>query len=122
MQFATCPVLGTPFSEEMNVFERMTNLFVGMFGIFFRNNFILPKIDAAAAQIWTNTTLPSVKEIENNVSLFIANTHPTTYHNYPRSAIVEAAGLHLVPSNPLPKVRLNLLFYLRAVKLFKINI
>lgn len=108
MYFASCPTLGTTFSEQMNVFERIVNSFTGMFAIYFRNQHILPKIDSLAAQIWTNVTLPPIKQIERNVSLFITNTHSTMYHNYPKSnAIIEAAGLHLVPPKPLPEVRIK---------------
>ena len=108
MYFASCPTLGTTFTDEMNLIERIVNSFTGMFAIYFRNQFILPKIDSLAAQIWTNITLPPIKQIERNVSLFITNTHSTMYHNYPKSnAIIEAAGLHLVPPKPLPEVRIK---------------
>ena len=108
MNFASCPMLGLPLSDEMNFIERTYNFWVGMSGLYFRNNFILPVVDRLAAQIWTNITLPSVKEIENNVSLLITNTDLTTYHNYPKSnALIEAPGLHLLePPKSLPQVRI----------------
>ena len=71
MYFASCPTLGTTFSEHMNVFERIVNSFTGMFAIYFRNQHILPKIDTLAAQIWTNVTLPPIKQIERNSCIFI---------------------------------------------------
>ena len=79
-----------------------------MAGIYFRDHYsILPEVNNLAAKIFTNITLPPpVKEIENNVSLFITNTDLTTYHNYPKSnALIEAAGLHLLEQpKPLPQV------------------
>ena len=107
LNFASCPILGIPLTDEMNFIERIVNVFVGMAGIYFRDHYILPVVDNLAAKIFTNITLPPpVKEIENNVSLFITNTDLTTYHNYPKSnALIEAAGLHLLEQpKPLPQV------------------
>ena len=107
LNFASCPVLGIPLTDEMNFIERIVNVLVGLSGIYFRKNYILPVVDHLAAKIFTNITLlPPVKEIENNVSLLITNTDLTTYHNYPKSnAIIEAAGLHLLEQpKPLPQV------------------
>jgi hypothetical protein len=69
----------------------------------------LPKIDSLAAQIWTHTTLPPIKQMERNMNLFITNTLSATMYllSKIKCLMIEAAGLHLVPPKPLPKVRLK---------------
>lgn len=108
MSFQQFPALSTDFTEEMSLPQRIVNVFLNVMVIYYRNWFILPRVDQAAAEVWTNTSvhLPRVKDIENQISLFITNSHPVINYQYFKSAlIVEAGGLHLVPPNPLPLVR-----------------
>lgn len=100
------PFLGTDFTNEMNMLQRSANLVSNAFMIYFRNWFILPRVDALAREAWNaSVALPSVREIENTLSLLITNTQPTISYQYFRSStIVEAGGLHLRPAEPLPKV------------------
>lgn len=101
------PALMTDFTNEMTLFQRTTNLLASAFMVHFRNWFILPRVDAAARDAWVNasTPLPSVREIENRLSLFITNTQASiNYQYFKASTIVEAGGLHLRPAQPLPKV------------------
>jgi glucuronosyltransferase len=91
----------------MNLPQRIVNVFLNVMVIYYRNWFILPRVDQVAADAWINSTAPlsSVKEIEKNLSLLITNTHPVINYQYFKSAlIVEAGGLHLVPPSPLPQV------------------
>lgn len=107
MSFQQFPALATDFTEEMSLHQRIVNVFLNVLVIYYRNWFVLPRVDSAAAQVWTNLTvpLPKVKEIENNLSLFITNSHPAINYQYFKSAlIVEAGGLHLVPPKPLSQV------------------
>lgn len=104
---AYSPALGTTFTEDMNLIERIVNTLTYVASIYYRHWVILPLVDSMAAKLWTNSPMmPSIREIESNVSMFITNTHVSLYHHYPKmSNIVEAAGLHLVPPEPLPQVR-----------------
>ncbi|KAK4025591.1 UDP-glycosyltransferase UGT5 [Daphnia magna] len=100
------PVLVTDFTDEMNLFQRTINIVVSTAMIYFRNWFILPRVDVEARHAWINSSepLPTVKEIENRLSLFITNSQPSlTYHYFKSSTIVDAGGLHLRPPKPLPK-------------------
>lgn len=108
LSFQQFPALCTDFTEEMNLPQRIVNVFLNVMVIYYRNWFILPRVDQVAAEAWINSTVPlsPVKEIERNLSLLITNTHPVINYQYFKSAlIVEAGGLHLVPPRPLPQVR-----------------
>lgn len=113
MSIQEYPALVTEFTSEMNLIQRTVNIITSTFMVYFRNWFILPKVDAVAREAWVNAsvTLPSVREIENKLSLFITNSQPTiNYQYFKSSTIVEAGGLHLRPPQPLPKVRFFLIF------------
>ena len=101
------PNLATDFTSEMNFLQRTLNIVISTTMVYFRNWFILPRVDAVAKEAWINSTvpLPLVKDIENRLSLFITNSQPTiNYQYFKSSTIVEAGGLHLRPAKPLPKV------------------
>ncbi len=105
---ATNPALGTTFTEDMNLFERIINSLTLVASIYYRHWVIMPLVDSMAAKMWTQTDIPPIREIEKNVSMYITNTHFSLFHQYPKmSNIVEAAGLHLVPPEPLPQVFLK---------------
>lgn len=107
MSFQQFPALATDYTEEMNLPQRIVNVFLNFLVIYYRNWFILPRVDQAAADVWINASvpLPTIKEIETQISLFITNSHPTINYQYFKSAmVVEAGGLHLVSPKPLPQV------------------
>ena len=101
------PVLITALTDEMNLIQRAINMAISFSIVYFRTSFGFPYIDGVAREAWNATkSLPPLKEIENNVSLFITNTHPTTsYQFFKSSTIVEAGGLHLQSPKKLSKVR-----------------
>jgi glucuronosyltransferase len=101
------PGLVTDFTSDMNLVQRTINIAVSTMMVYFRNWLILPRVDAEARQAWINSTepLPTVKEIENQLSLFITNSQASiNYQYFKSSTIVEAGGLHLRPPKPLSKV------------------
>ena len=101
------PNLVTEFTSDMNLIQRTINIVVSVVMVYFRDWFILPRVDVEARQAWINSTepLPTVKEIENRLSLFITNSQPSiNYQYFKSSTIVEAGGLHLRPPKQLPKV------------------
>lgn len=101
------PNLVTEFTSDMNLIQRTINIAVSVVMVYFRDWFILPRVDVEARQAWINSTepLPTVKEIENRLSLFITNSQPSiNYQYFKSSTIVEAGGLHLRPPKQLPKV------------------
>ena len=107
MSFQQFPALATDFTEEMTLPQRIVNVFLNVMVVYYRNWFVLPRVDQVASDAWINSSipLPRIKEIENDISLFITNSHPAINYQYFKSAlIVEAGGLHLVPPEPLPQV------------------
>lgn len=92
-------------TDQMNFVQRFCNAITGIVVIQFRNWVILPAVDRMAARILADPTLPSIGDIERNVSMYITNTHISVNYQLPKTAdLVEAGGLHCVPSKPLPEV------------------
>uniref|UniRef100_A0A0P6HAK6 Glucosyl/glucuronosyl transferases n=2 Tax=Daphnia magna TaxID=35525 RepID=A0A0P6HAK6_9CRUS len=106
LSFQQFPALCTTFTEEMNFPQRVVNVFLNLMVIYYRDWFILPRVDQIAAEAWINSTvaLSPVKEIERNMSFLITNSHPVINYQYFKSGlIVEVGGLHLVPPKELPQ-------------------
>jgi glucuronosyltransferase len=95
------------------------NALSGFLVIYSRNWLMLPAVDFLASQMLTNVSLPSVRTIEQeSLSLLITNTHSSINYHLPMTpTVIDAGGLHCVPSKPLPKVKLLLLFQLLILKI-----
>ena len=105
MSFDHFPTVGTTFTDEMDLWKRISNTIMGLTAIFYRNYLVLPMLDRLMTRVWSNPTLPSLNAIEANLSLLITNSHFSMNYQYPKTAaIIEAGGLHFTPSNPLPQV------------------
>ncbi len=100
------PVVGSYFSDEMNVLERLGNTALGLIGFIQREYFLLPMVDRMAAQAFPpSVALPRLRDVEANISMFVMNSHFSMNYQFPKSAsIVEAGGLHFAESRPLPQV------------------
>ena len=118
LPFDHYPLPSFSFTDRMDFWQRTINALSGLFGIYFRNWVLVPTVDRLASQMLTNVSLPSVRTIEReSLSLLITNTHSSMNYHLPMTAnIIEAGGLHCVPSKPLPKVKLLLLFQLLIFK------
>ena len=103
--------MNTDYTDEMNLWQRTWNTVSGLFVLAFRNWVVVPSGDPAAAHILADPSLPSISDIEKNVSLILTNTHLSMNYQFPKSAVfVEAGGLHCVTSKPLPTVLVILSF------------
>ncbi len=105
MSFDHFPVVGTAFTDEMSLAERFVNIFFGLAAIYYRQWFVMPTVDERARLMWTDYSMPPISQIENNLSLWITNSDLSINYQFPKTAVVvEAGGLHLTPSQPLPLV------------------
>jgi glucuronosyltransferase len=106
LAFDHYPLLSFSFTDRMNFWQRSLNTLSGFFVIYFRNWILMPIVDGLASQMLTNISLPSVRKIEQeSLSLLITNTDSSMNYQLPLAPnIIQAGGLHCVPSKPLPKV------------------
>ncbi|CAG7732085.1 unnamed protein product [Allacma fusca] len=98
--FVPSPIFS--FSDEMDFWERMLNLFVDIAG----QGFMLWSSPIMESIYRDNLgeTLPGVEEIKGNVSMIFSNSFFAL--NYPRPLlpdIIEVGGMHCRPAKPLPK-------------------
>ena len=108
------PITATAYTDEMNLWQRIGNTLTGVASLFYRYWFVLPVVDEFAARVWADPALPSVREIETNLSLWITNSQIGISYQFPKTAVVvEAGGLHFEPSKSLSKVSdiFRLFFY-----------
>ena len=103
MLFDHVPVVSTDFTDQMYLYQRLWNTLTGVFMITFRNAFILPRVNEAAAKYGVGQHLPPIGQVEKNVSLLITNSHLSINYQFAKpAAIIEAGGLHCVARKPLP--------------------
>ena len=107
LAFDHFPLPTFSFTDRMDFLQRAVNAISGLFALYFRNLVLVPTVDRLASQMLTNVSLPSVRAIEQeSLSLLITNIHSSMNYQLPMTPnIIEAGGLHCVPSKPLPKVK-----------------
>ena len=91
-----------PFTDEMNLFERTVNFVmnIAVGGLMWWNYGSLEEI----ARKHLGSDLPSIIEIEKNVSMILTNSYfPLTYPRPLLPDIVEVGGMHCGQPKPLPK-------------------
>lgn len=106
------PVPGFEFPDRMELWQRVTNTLTGIMGYYYRNWFMAATVDQVARRMLGDPSPPPIVEIEKkHLSMLVTNTHHSINYQLPiNAAIVEAGGLHCLPSKPLQQVRL--LFFL----------
>ena len=92
------------FKDEMDFWQRTVNSVSTVIGVYHRHLFIMPVVDRIAHKM-LKRNLPTIAEIEHRyLSLLIVNTHSSINYQLPTSpAVIQAGGLHCVPSKPLPR-------------------
>ena len=110
------PLVASAFTSRMNLLERTWNAVSVMAMVYFRDWFIMPRVDRSPlVQHWPHGPVPSAVDVERNVSMMLTNTHPSLNYNFPKPPnIIEVGGLHCRLGRPLPAVsRLRFSFHLR---------
>ena len=96
------PFTMLPFTDEMNLIQRTANFVmnVAVGGIMWWSYGSLDEI----ARKHLGSDLPSISEIEKNVSMILTNSYfPLTYSRPLLPDIVEVGGMHCRPAKSLPK-------------------
>ncbi len=102
--FSHYPLPSSPYTDQMSLLERTANTWTTLVVLVFRYWFIIPAVDRVIGQHWPSSmNLPSILDIEKNVSLCIVNSHPIINYQYPKNAaVIEAPALQVADSKPLP--------------------
>ncbi|EFX64661.1 hypothetical protein DAPPUDRAFT_66055 [Daphnia pulex] len=92
------PHAGSNYADEMDFWQRTYNTISGMMITYFHRFFVIPVVDRLASEILKLNNQPSY------MSLIISNTHFSINYQFPASpALIQAGGLHCLPSKQLPK-------------------
>lgn len=97
------------FNENMSFVERFLNVVYSLFGVMVRKYQILPKHYEIARRAFaeleaTNGPLPSLTELQKNISVCLVNSHLVISHKRPKMpGLVDVAGLHIRPVKLLPE-------------------
>lgn len=106
--FSYVPHHVLPYSDRMTFVERSTNLFWGLADAFLRRFYYMEEMQKMADRYFghvLNGTVPSIIELEKNISFRIVNQHQSMAYARPRvtPGITYIAGIHIKKTKPLPK-------------------
>ena len=120
MELHCVPSISNDFTDLMNIWQRLKNVFDSLILIHYRRFAIIPVVDQMIGKVFNDTTMPRVQEIEKNVSMFITNAHFSINYHLPTTArIVQAGGLHIRPAKALQQVNYELAINHLAILVMK---
>ncbi|XP_031632283.1 UDP-glucuronosyltransferase 1-8-like isoform X2 [Contarinia nasturtii] len=94
------------FTDNMSFYERCINLFWRLTDAFLRKYYYMAKMQEMADKYFRNAfngSVPSILEIEKNISFRIINSHHSLSFARPRMpALTYIAGIHIKPVQVLP--------------------
>lgn len=101
------PHFFTEFTDEMNFYERLYNVVLTIYDWAYRKFVFLPKQNEFSQKYFTSIegeALPSIEELELNVSVTLTNNHIISFKPRPKMiGMVDIAGLHIRPPKELPQ-------------------
>lgn len=105
------PHFFTEFTDEMNFFERLYNVVLTVYDWAHRKFVFIPKQNALAQKYFASEFkelegegLPSIEELELNVSVTLTNNHIISFRPRPKMiGMVDIAGVHIRPAKKLPE-------------------
>jgi len=101
--YASVPEGSTDLLDEMDFFERMTNMISCELMLLIKRYGLNGPMEKLVALDFPH--LPSLETIERNASLLLINHNSVTSYNRPFPPnVIPISGLHIRPSQPLPKV------------------
>ena len=99
------PSVFTGFTDQMTYPERVMNFITISMNWVVMQFYYYPKMESVYREYFNDPTIPSIEEIQKNVSIVLANSHVSITR--PKSLmpdIIDVGGLHMEPAKPLPKV------------------
>jgi len=105
---AFVPSYATGSTDRMDFVDRVVNFVTVSTLRVIYDWMYLPRMEALYKE-YLGTGLPSVREIEKNASLILNNAHfSLTYPRPNLPQVIDVAGMHCKPGQPLPKVYISL--------------
>lgn len=95
------------YVDEMSFSQRCYNFLISTTDALIRKYYYLPRQDKLAKKYFASIegpeSFPSVDELEKSISVMLINSHVSTSSPRPSiSGLVNVAGAHIKPENPLP--------------------
>lgn len=98
------PEIGVAYMTDMNMFQRMYNVYSSLNFNYYRQYFYLPALDQMVRKYFKDPNIPPLADIERNTSLVLLNTHFSFDYSRPLVPnIIEIAGMHIKPPKKLPQ-------------------
>uniref|UniRef100_A0A182TRD4 Uncharacterized protein n=1 Tax=Anopheles melas TaxID=34690 RepID=A0A182TRD4_9DIPT len=102
------------YDDQMTITERAYNVFLSAWDAYNRKFYYLPEQRKLAEKYFgaENATfsLPSIEDLERNVSVVLVNNHIISSRPRPRiNGMIDIAGVHIRKAKPLPPVLKNFL-------------
>ncbi|XP_055917568.1 UDP-glucosyltransferase 2 [Eupeodes corollae] len=101
------PHLLLSYTDNMSFKERAYNTYLSLYDYVFRRWHYMPQMQDMAERHFKDAIkgpLPSVRDLEKNISLMLVNSHRSL--DLPRPSmpgLVDIGGIHIKPAKPLPK-------------------
>uniref|UniRef100_A0A3F2Z141 UDP-glucuronosyltransferase n=1 Tax=Anopheles minimus TaxID=112268 RepID=A0A3F2Z141_9DIPT len=94
------------YDDQMSIVERAYNVFLSVWDAFNRKFHYLPEQTKLALRYFGATeALPSLEDLEKNVSVVLVNNHIISSRPRPRiNGLIDIAGVHIRQPKPLPPV------------------
>ncbi|KAH8290216.1 hypothetical protein KR054_001101, partial [Drosophila jambulina] len=102
--WAYVPHVYLPYNDKMTLWERVHNVVFSGFEDLLREFSYYPRQDAILQKHFSNKLerVPTVKELERNISAILLNSHVPLFSARPVSYnMIQCAGLHILPPKPL---------------------
>ncbi|KAL9924641.1 UDP-glycosyltransferase family 301 member D1 isoform 2-T2 [Glossina fuscipes fuscipes] len=107
------PHLVLPHTDRMTFSQRAYNTYLSLYDSLMRKWVYIPRMQAMAEKHFgpfIEGPLPSVKDLERNISLMLINSHRSV--DLPRPSmpgLIDVGGAHIMPARPLPTKLQNFL-------------
>ncbi|XP_041775418.1 uncharacterized protein LOC121595468 [Anopheles merus] len=102
------------YDDQMTMAERAYNVFLSAWDAYNRKFYYLPEQRKLAEKYFgaenATSSLPSIEDLERNVSVVLVNNHIISSRPRPRiNGMIDIAGVHIRKAKPLPPVLKNFL-------------
>ncbi|KAH8283702.1 hypothetical protein KR018_012601, partial [Drosophila ironensis] len=104
--WAYVPHKWMPYSDHMNLWERLGNVIVSGSDDLYRELVYYPRQDAILRKHFSRLLdrVPTIKELQLNISAILLNTYPPLVSPRPTSFnMIQVGGLHIQPAKALPE-------------------
>ena len=97
------------YDDRMTMTERAYNVFLSAWDAYNRKFYYLPEQRKLAEKYFgaenATSSLPSIEDLERNVSVVLVNNHIISSRPRPRiNGMIDIAGVHIRKAKPLPPV------------------